>query len=233
MEESQIERNPYQPSEQDPGSLLDHPLTDTSASAAERIGRLFDRMASSRHILEGIISFCREPRAFEEVSDEVDRLKRDDFSVYGASSLVEHLQKAGALVQIGGEEEAAKVVEIDGVQYLEPAEPTPVTIQATEEGLAAVASAHTLGRFEAVLQEDARYGHIYRVLLDCCANEGGATAKQMGDAVDDDPELQDPRMYASYFFNRMSECDLIEWSGSSWKATDLGRLAAEKLDASV
>lgn len=34
----------------------------------------------------------------------------------------------------------------------------------------------------------------------------------MGDAVDSEPVLQEPRMYASYFFNRLKECSLIEWT---------------------
>ena len=81
-----------------------------------------------------------------------------------------------------------------------------------------------------MLSEDAGYENIYRMLLDCCANEGGATATQLGDAVDGQPEVQEPRLYASYFYDKLAECDLIEWVGKAWVITELGQRAVRYLD---
>ena len=240
--EGEIERS-YQPATQDPAALL-HEAPDVEGKAAEeRIASLYERLRGSRRFLDGILEFCREARTEEEVGEEVGRLKRLEFCIYTADVLCAHLVEAGALERIEPEGEDVRVVEVDGVQYLEPAcdgagegeaadsgVGEPVRLKTTAAGLSALARERDLGRFQAVLAEDAGYENIYRILLDCCANEGGAAAKELGDAVDGQPEVQEPRLYASYFYEKLAECDLIEWAGKAWVITALGRRAAEWLD---
>ena len=139
--------------------------------------------------------------------------------------------RAGGLEEQAAPAAEPQVVEIDGVSYLDPAPAAevPTRFVTTEAGLARLAEAGDLGVFEKILAEEPRYEHVYRILLDVCANEGGATAKQLDDAVIDDPELQEPRMYASYFYDRLDAAGLIEWTGS-WTATALGRTAIAQLD---
>lgn len=220
----------YLPYTEDPSASLDAPHA-AEAPAEERIARLYERMGSVRRILDAILAFCREPHTIDEVAAEVAPLRAAVFSVYETPSLCELLERAGALEEIAAPKAQPKVVEVDGVSYLQPAEQPeePSRLRTTEAGAERLAHDGSLERFEAVLAEDGRHEHIYRILLDCCANEGGASAKQMSDAVDADPELQEPRMYASYFFDRLSACGLIEWDGA-WKITELGRAAIELLD---
>ena len=229
----------YQPATQDPSALLnDAPVTE-GASAEERTDALFARLHSSRRFLNGILEFCREERTEDEVAGEVARMRALEFCIYGADVLCAHLVEAGALERIEPEQDDVRVVEVDGVQYLEPAaggeegEPgaAAVRLKTTQVGRAALEREQDMGRFQEILDEDAGLDNIYRMLLDCCANEGGATAKELGDAVDDQPELQEPRLYASYFYNKMAERDLIEWTGKAWGITEFGRRAVRYLDS--
>lgn len=239
-----IERS-YQPATQDPNALLnDAPVTE-GASAEERTEALFTRLHSSRRFLNGILEFCREERTESEVSDEVARMRELEFCIYGADVLYAHLVEAGALERIEHKQDDVRVVEIDGVQYLEPAgrgegpaasgeegagAAAPVRLKTSKAGLAFLDREQDMGRFQEILDEDAGLDNIYRMLLDCCANKGGATAKELGDAVDDQPELQEPRLYASYFYEKMAEHDLIEWTGKSWGITEFGKRAVQYLD---
>lgn len=240
-----IERS-YQPATQDPSALLnDAPVTE-GASAEERTDALFARLHSSRRFLNGILEFCREERTEDEVAGEVARMRALEFCIYGADVLCAHLVEAGALGRIEPKQDDVRVVEVDGVQYLEPAnrveEPAAggeegepraaaVRLKTTQAGLAFLDREQDMGRFQEILDEDAGLDNIYRMLLDCCSNEGGASAKELGEAVDDQPELQEPRLYASYFYEKMAERDLIEWTGKAWGITEFGKRAVRYLDS--
>ena len=236
----------YQPATQDPSALLDDAPVTEGASAEERTDALFARLHSSRRFLNGILEFCREERTEDEVAGEVARMRALEFCIYGADVLCAHLVEAGALERIEPEQDDVRVVEVDGVQYLEPAgraeEPAAggeegepgaaaVRLKTTQVGLAALEREQDMGRFQEILDEDAGLDNIYRMLLDCCSNEGGASAKELGDAVDDQPELQEPRLYASYFYEKMAERDLIEWTGKAWGITEFGKRAVQYLDS--
>lgn len=240
-----IERS-YQPATKDPNALLnDAPVTE-GASAEKRTEALFARLHSSRRFLNGILEFCREERTEDEVAGEVARMRALEFCIYGADVLCSHLVEAGALERIEPKQDDVRVVEVDGVQYLEPAgraeeaaasgeegEPraAAVRLKTTQAGLAFLDREQDMGRFQEILDEDAGLDNIYRMLLDCCSNEGGASAKELGDAVDDQPELQEPRLYASYFYEKMAERDLIEWTGKVWGITEFGKRAVRYLDS--
>ena len=246
----EIERS-YQPATQDPSAMLSGAPNGEGKADEERIAALYGRLRGSRRFLDAILAFCREGRSEEEVAEEVARLKKREFCIYGGDVLCAHLVQAGALERIEPAGEGVRVVEVDGVQYLEPTSARPggsgadidgqgaeggagtsgpARLKTTAAGLSALVREHDLGRFRVVLSEDAGYENIYRMLLDCCANEGGATATQLGDAVDGQPEVQEPRLYASYFYDKLAECDLIEWVGKAWVITELGQRAVRYLD---
>ncbi len=245
MGEAAVVERSYLPATQDPAAMLGDAPAAQGASAQERTEALYERLRSSRRFLDAILEFCREERGEDEVAGEVARIKEREFSIYGADVLCAHLVQAGALERIEPAVQDVRVVEVDGVQYLEPAgqgdpadggehemsaAPAQVRLRTTPAGLAALDCEQDMGRFQEILDEDAGYANIYRMLLYCCANEGGATAEQLGDAVNGQPELQEPRLYASYFFEKLAACDLIEWTGASWGITGFGRRAVRYLD---
>ena len=97
---------------------------------AERIDDLFKSMAPRRKVLLGILSFVQEPQTAEAVNAHVDELQQDNFSVYTAANLCNLLERAGAIERITADGQPAddtendpKTVVVDGVEYLEAAEP--------------------------------------------------------------------------------------------------------------
>lgn len=228
-----VQTTPYLPYTEDPSAYLEAmPEEEGSNSASERISKLLEQMPSMRRTICGLISFCCKERTADEVAKEVERLQRHAFSVYDAPALCALLQRAGALRMEKADQLDPQVVEMDGIRYIQPvsAQATFERWIATEEGLSVLQNDDAaLGRFWKLLKENARYEHIYRSILECCSNEKGATVQQLSDAVDDDPELQEPRLYAQYFCEGLADCDLVEWSGA-WCITDLGRKAVEMLD---
>lgn len=216
----------------EPGTYLQQ--GGVGSSVEERIEKLYISMSADRRLLDAVLTCCREPRTFEEVAEAFDRAKGTTFSMYDAMGVCNQLLKVGALVRKGNAVSQPRIVVIDGIEYLEPvsgeaAGDDTVTYQITEGGVAFLTRRAMLGTLDALLEEDGRYEQVYRILLECCANDGGASAKEMGEMVDGLPELQEPRMFASYFFNKMAECGFIEWTGT-WCATELGRKAIAQLD---
>lgn len=198
--------------------------------AEERIADLFSSMAPCRKTLLGMLSFCSTPQTTDNLDVEVARLQANNFSVYSAAALTNLLEQAGALVRVTAEGEPYPdddpepvLVEVDGVSYYEVAEAPVVHWVVTEEGAAYLAADKPLSRLNSLLDEDIRYASIYDTLLALCAAEEGATVTALSDAVDDDPLLENPRLYAPHFIDKLAKCDALEWRDKAWRITDIGR----------
>lgn len=198
--------------------------------ARECIEELFAELPMRRRVMLGLLNYCRGPRFVADVNAEYDRLQEHDFSVYSAGSMCELLRQAGALELLStGREQEPDLVEIDGVKYWQPRETDPLQWETTEEGAAFADADDPAGRLHAKLATEAGYEPIYLRILNLCAREGGATAKELHDAVDGDQLVQDPRRYAPYFFNVLEKDGALEWTGTHWTITGLGRDAREEL----
>lgn len=203
--------------------------------APERIADLFASMAPRRKTLLGILAFCEEPVAVEDVNAHIDELQLHNASVYSPASLCELLKDAGALELITAEGECADglesepvVVEVDGVEYLEPGEPLELFWHTTPEGMDAVDQDNPLERTKALLDEDVKYATIYKRILELADTQDGVTIKAINAVVDDDPLVKKPRLYAPHFVDKLEKSDAIEWSGA-WKTTEIGREALQLL----
>jgi hypothetical protein len=210
-------------------------VTDTR-SAEVRIAELFTSMAPRRKVLLGILSFCQTPQSVAAVGTEVDRLQENNFSVYTAANLCALLEKAGAVRRVTGDGDdfaqvkvEPRVVEIDGVEYLEPGTPPEAYWLNTDEGRAALEADKPLERLTELFATDAQYLPIYKRVLTLCAQEGGQTAKDLGTAVDSDPLVQKPRLYAPRFIDRLEKCDAVTWV-KTWVTTDIGAEGLAMLD---
>lgn len=197
--------------------------------AAERIADLFGSMAPRRKILLGILSFCQTPQPVAAVNTETDRLQENNSSVYTAANLCTLLEKAGALRRVTEDGEdfsqakvEPRVIEIDGVEYLEPGTAPEAYWVDTAEGREAFEADKPLERLAELFVTDARYLPIYKRILTLCAQEGGQTAKDLGAAVDFDPLVQTPRLYAPRFVDRLEKCDALMWA-KPWVTTDIGK----------
>ena len=202
---------------------------------AERIDDLFKSMAPRRKVLLGILAFVEEPQTVTDVNAHVDKLQEDNFSVYTAANLCSLLERAGAIerVTVDGTpadevETEPKTVVVDGVEYLEAAEPVEVFWRITEPGQAKLDSDKPTERLRALLEEDAAYAVIYKRILTLCAAENGAATPVINGKVDNDPLVQKPRLYAPHFVDKLEQCDALEWR-KAWFTTETGKQGLEML----
>lgn len=224
------------PDEEDVLPYLGNPdenhLPETKADdrpAAVRIDELFARMKPRRKVLLGVLALCAEPVDVATVHAKVDEMQAAQRSVFDGPALCALLERAGALEQVRDEEQGPRVVEVDGVEYLEPAAEVAVRYRTTPAGMAAVEADRPMDRLHAAFEKEAVYKPIYLRILKACGEEGGKTAKQLGELVDRDPLLQKPRLWAAHFFNILGECDALSWD-RTWQITELGWKAVEELE---
>ena len=201
----------------------------------ERIEDLFKSMAPRRKVLLGILAFVETPQTVNDVNAHVDKLQEDNFSVYSAANLCSLLERAGAIERVTADgtpadevEVEPKTVVVDGVEYLEAAEPVEVFWRITEAGQAKLDSDKPIDRLRALLDEDAHYAVIYKRILTLCAADGGATTPTINGKVDNDPLVQKPRLYAPHFVDKLEKCDALEWR-KAWYTTEVGKQGLEML----
>lgn len=205
--------------------------------AKERIAELMSAMEPHRKVLFSILAACPEPRPVSEVNALVDELQQNNYSVYTAANLCALLERAGAIERVTPDGAPAdnldaepKVVVVDGVEYLEAREPVQVCWLITDAGRAALEADKPFERLRSLFEEDAVYLAIYQRILTMCTAGGGAQISAINEAVNCDPLLQEPRLYASHFIDKLEECDALAWQ-KTWSTTEVGRAGLELLDA--
>ena len=216
--------------------------TEDTDAQREALAKLMRRMATRRDVLLGILGYCREPREVGDVDAYVSELQAHNASVYDGASLGAQLEAAGGLEAVDtqasddtgaddGKSQAKNVdpqVEvIDGVEYLRPAKHSPTLWRTTEAGLELLASFDPAAELHDLLAGDEAYLDIYLRVLDLCADEGGTTTGALSAAVDKDPLVQSPRLFAQHFTERLEKAGAVKWDGS-WKITEVGRAYLEQ-----
>lgn len=205
--------------------------------AQERIADLLEKMSVRRRELLEIIRFCEEMRGVAETNSYINGLQKTNRSVYSAATLCSLLERAGALTRVNSEgkpvadsvAEPVEVVGEDSVTYLRAAEQAPSFWVATEDGLEAAASDQPAGRLQALLAESGIYLPIYRRILEMCSQRvDGESLDSLNAAVNPDPIVQSPRYYATFFLDKLRECEALTWDGS-WSITEIGREALASL----
>ncbi len=211
--------------------------------ALETLAKLMEKMAQRREVLMGIMEHCREAREVSEVDAHVASLQAHNASVYDGAALCAMLKDAGGLEQVAAPQagmdgknvvpetpeapEPLHEVE-DGVEYLRPTPPTANLWKTTEAGLAYLAGYDPQADLAVLLEGDAQYMDIYLRVLDLCADEDGASTPDLGTAVDKDPLVQSPRLFAQHFTERLEKAGAVAWDGRRWKITDAGRTWLER-----
>ena len=219
------------------------------AKAAERpndgaaLAKLMEKMAQRREVLMGIMEYCLQAREVAEVDAHVASLQAHNASVYDGAALCAMLKDAGALEQVAqaqtqaGDEGAAPdspelhqpLVEVeDGVEYLRPAAPAATLWKTTEAGRAYLAGYNPQADLARLIDDDAQYMDIYLRVLDLCADEAGAGTPDLSQAVDSDPLVQSPRLFAQHFTERLEKAGGVAWDGRRWKITEAGRTWLER-----
>lgn len=205
-------------------------------SPEERTAELLERMAPHRGTLFAIIAACPTPTPAARVNALVEEIQRDHYSVFDPNTLCVLLEDAGALERVTADgaplDEAATQPEaevIDGVEYLRATTPPELHWRATECGRQAVARDDPAARLDRLLREDERYLPVYRVLLKLCAGDGGATTAELASSVYDHELLQEPRLLAAHFTDKLERCGAICWRSRRWHITSTGQAALRGL----
>ena len=113
-------------------------------------------------------------------------------------------------------------VEVDGVEYWRVAPAPEVFWSLTEAGAAKLDSYRPMEMIAALYETEPQYGAIFTTCLELCARDGGASLREIGDVVDDEPVLQNPKRYAMYFIDKLEHAGAVEWT-AQWSATEHGR----------
>ena len=113
-------------------------------------------------------------------------------------------------------------MEVDGVEYWRVAPAPEVFWSLTEAGAAKLDSYRPMEMIAALYETEPQYGAIFTTCLELCARDGGASLREIGDVVDDEPVLQNPKRYAMYFIDKLEHAGAVEWTGQ-WSATEHGR----------
>lgn len=194
----------------------------------EALNKLMGRMQVRRDVLVGILEYCQQPREVSDVDVRVEELQAHNASVYDAASLCAMLEKAGGLECVSDPDEEVEqpgqpqTETVDGVEYLRPAKQPRLMWRTTETGTEFLGSFEPQADLMRLLADDASYLDIYLRVLDLCADEGGTTTPALSAAIDKDPLVQSPRLFAQHFTERLEKAGAVRWDGR-WNITDLGR----------
>lgn len=225
----------------------DAPRVEVEAPAEERIAATFAGMPGNEKLLLHVIDFCREGRESEEVHDEIVRFVGAGVCTYAPEVVCANLVNAGALAIVAdeaeeGDEAAAEAdaAAVDAGAAAEDADdplaeteavgaPPAFSYLATDEGLAVVDAQDPEGDRLRFLEEGERYHPVYRLVLQACGAEGGATKKAIDALVDHHPLCKEPRRYSGFFVKGLEGIDAIVFDGA-WKTTGVGRDILAQID---
>lgn len=210
----------------------DGPSTSPTAEppASERIGELFEKFNPRRRVLAGILRFLDTPQSAADLDAKVEELQQHDFSVYTGANYTTLLEEAGAIEKTNEDgvpfsevpEQEPQVVTVNGAEFLKPAPWREAFWLATDDARAYLAQDDPLARFRELISSDARYLSIYLRILEAADREDGVSTPELNELVDNDPLLENPRLFTAHFTELLERCEALRWDGT-WKTTEVGR----------
>lgn len=217
----------------------------------QRIEKLFAGMPGQLHRLLSAVDACREPHTLEEAAAAVEAAFPQGASVFEPTQIVLLMERAGALERIEPEDDAdaqdaadvesAAAAQAEGAEaaaaewqdalaestpgegdYVTVSPAAPATFVATEAGLAAYEARSGAKVVLNLVREKPEYLPIYQRILTMCNIDGGSAVAPLNKAVDSDPLLQEPRLFCTYFLNKLEGAGALVWR-DAWKITQAGK----------
>ena len=126
--------------------------------------------------------------------------------------------------EITPDDERVDAIEFDeaNLEFDEVEKETPLFYVATEAGKNAVEEMWSANAAFKVVQAETNYLGVWKKVLNLCAKEGGATKKEIADAVDGLPILQEPRRWCQYFLEKLKNVNALEFK-DAWQITSIGK----------
>lgn len=204
-----------------------------SDQASERIEALFNQMPTLHHILFAILEACKTPCLSSELETTIEQLKEHHHCVYDPLTFCSLLERAGALQQtdkvgtpLADVVQEPLEIEHDGLLYWKAAPAPEVYWGLTEEGAAHLETYQPLKMIAACFENEPQYAGIFTTCLEMTGAEEGASMRDLGDVIDDEPVVQKPRRFAMYFIDKLEHAGAVEWKGQ-WRLTEAGRTYLE------
>ena len=210
------------------------PAADTRTSR-ERIGALFASLASQAETLRAVLERCSEATPMGDLEDMVRQLQAHTLSVFAGANLCAQLERLGALERVGADgtpwvDAAEEEIVVDGVEYLavpDTCEPFWLT---TAQGRAYVEESGPMEAVRDLFRREATYLSIYERILRMVGVEGGRSVADIAQAVNSDPLLKSPRLFAQRFLEDLKVAGAVRWSGT-WQLTEAGRQVLDTIFA--
>lgn len=216
------------------------PAAEDTRPASVRIATLFDEMQPQRRTLYGVLALCEEIKSDDDVIAFIQDCLKKRHSIFSASILCSHLERAGAIQKVF--EDGApydyvpepEVVVEDGVEYLKPAECPAVYWVTTEDGAEFLAKKNSVDPIKSMLGAQVEALPLFKTILDMASADGGTTAKALAKLIDRDPVNQKKRIFSSKYVEMLYKAGALDWDGK-WVVTDMGKgalkLITDQLDA--
>lgn len=206
--------------------------------AAQRIEELFAALAPRRRVLLAILRLLDSPKRSDLLQQKVEELQEYDSSVYSGYNFSLLLEEAGAIQKVDESgavfdeqaEQLPDIVEVEGIKFFKPTDGKQVFWLITNDGRSYLEGDNPFGRLAELIAKEPQYQEIYQKLLLFCANGAGRSVKELEELIDDDPLVQKPRRYFSYFTKNLEDCDALSWA-KKWQTTELGEKGLELLFA--
>jgi hypothetical protein len=209
---------------------------DDNRTASQRIEDLFTSLAPRKRVLQGILRFLDEPKRSDALDEKVEELQKHDASVYTGYEYSALLEEAGAIVKVAEDgskfdaeaEQEPDIVEVGGAKFYKPTDGKLVFWLITEDGKEYLERDDPYGNLKQLLAAEPQYQAIYKTLLEYCGNDEGRSGNDLSELIDNDPLVQSPRRYFSYFAKKLEDCNAIVWRGQ-WHTSEHGKKALEEL----
>ena len=204
----------------------------------EKMRDLLSRANDQRKTLLAIVRYCEQARPVFEVNEKIAEFKEFNHSVYSPGNLCKLLERAGGLLRVTADgalydpetSNDARIVTIDGVEYLEPTEAPQLYWLSTEAALNVASEDDPRARMVAQIEKESDVKEFYRRILLASALEQGSSARDLASVVDMDPlaKAQDPVLTAPHFSNQLERNEAIVFT-TAWHITALGKALLEEV----
>ena len=196
-------------------------------------------MRPHRLALMKMLAAAQNPVSNEVMDDVAEAHRKMKFNVYSASNLCTMLEVAGALERVVEDgtpyenyQPVPDIVVIEGEEYYKPVEAPKVHWHITEAGQSILDENDPRGRLAELFERESDLLPIYKQVL-LLANEG-TSMSTFSEHVDSNPAIAEPRrFFVQHFVESLERCEAIEWNGSQWVITDIGKQALEDTLAAV
>lgn len=176
------------------------PASQDLEAVTARILQRITAEPAYRGVLYKILAFCETVRSSADVEREVLSYPEMTVAAQSPQNLLSWMVQVGAVEQVSVEDGDFKWC-------------------TTAAGRNAVRTADPRKRLADLLSGDASYRDIYlRVLRTCRVPQ---TRSDVEALLRDEPILENPKIYASYFIEALEHAGGLEWS-EKWRATQAG-----------